>query len=245
MSEERVPLAQPTRRMSPLASLSRKRPKHFSSLDRLRLQRWHELRETGMGAIQAYTEVVTDPELGTRDWRGKTAMPAGVAASGLARFLERAAPEMVAEARATARVEAAGLTSRMVHVIRDVALGDFGEGRVRTVNGVETVSIDAAAARVRMEAAAKILTIGGAMPRAQDTATGPQGGVGTAVQVNVGPTAHEVAQALARDPAAHAAAMDAARRVSAPPPPPPADDWQPVYTDPDQANRDIPEILRP
>lgn len=245
------------------ARRSNGRPRFFQASDRLRLQHWNSLQAAGKGPVAAWVETVTHPEIGTRDWRGKTAMPEAKARQSLASFLERAAPQAMAEAQAMARVECAAMTSRMIHVIRDVAEGNFGEGTVTTAGGVERVKIDAPGVNARVNAAKTLLQIGGVMPRAQDSSSGGgPAGPQVAVQFNNYSSAHDTAAELAQNPEALAAAMEANRALTnrgAPPrlhpvctPLPeecmdPADvDKPPIrYTDPKRDPWDVPDLLRP
>lgn len=210
-----LPAAEPkrdTRAMAGIRGARRKDvPRSWRYLDGARLQAWKERRNAGEGPLEAWLAILTDKDLGQRRYRGLAAVPAQVVQRTFVTFLERAAPEAVLVARAEARMEAAAMVGRMMHVVSSIAEGEFGEGKVemqgRGAARHEVVRIDAAAAAVRHSAARTVLQIAGALPSA-----GSGQGVQVNTQVNVG-AEHDTAARLAADPEAQRSAIDAARRL--------------------------------
>lgn len=182
------------------------RPSGLFALDRRRLLRWQERREAGRSPLEAWADVVTDAEIGQRDYRGKNAVPPASLARSFAKFIERSAPAAQREAVAQARVEAALATTAAIHTLREIASGEFGVGTV-TLEGRgdekrEVVKIDSAAAAVRVSAARAVLQVSGVLQN------GSAGG-GTNVQIN------NVNAAREANERAHAACdeiMEAAKR---------------------------------
>lgn len=169
--------------------------KDSNKMDRLRLILWSSARMDGKTALQAWTDIATDPDVGLHRWRGETAIPKGKLLRSLTSFLERAAPAIVAEAVRDARVEAAALSVKAVHTLRDVMQGDFEDYKNATV---------------QVKAAAHLLDVVGAGSMNQGGGHGGRGPM-VAVQIN---TPHEVAARLSSDPATQRAAIDLARKVS-------------------------------
>jgi len=182
--------------LAPRSKLREKCPNTWKKLDALRVQLWHERRRSGMRPLEAWLAIITDQDVGYRDFRGARAVDAGTLARTLTKFLKRACPEAVEGAQNMARMEASALTSRMVHIVEDVA-----EGRVA----------ETALANAQHAAARTMLQISGVL---QNGSAGT--GKSVAVQINntVSGSDHDLSARLSRDPEAQRAAIDAARRIT-------------------------------
>jgi len=182
--------------LAPRSTLREKCPNTWKKLDALRVQLWHERRRSGARPLEAWLAIITDQDVGYRDYRGERAVDAGTLARTLTKFLARACPEAVEGAQNMARMEAAALTSRMVHIVEDVA-----EGRVS----------ETALANAQHAAARTMLQISGVL---QNGSAGTGKSVAVQINNNVSGSDHDLSARLSRDPEAQRAAIDAARRIA-------------------------------
>lgn len=166
------------------------------AIDFSRLVEFNRRRAAGEKPLEAWLAIITDVNLGTRDHRGARAVSVAQVGASLMRFLDRVEPGSVRTAQQLVRMEAAELTSKMLHVVSSIA------------NGVDDGSTIKPADRIA--AARTVLQVGGTLQN------GSAGGAKTAVQINNvnGPSEHATAAALANDPVALKSAIDAARRIT-------------------------------
>lgn len=171
--------------------------------DRLRLEEYDLLRQSGKSQAEAWRAVATSETLGFARMRPDASD--GHVLRHLSRFLARLSPERIERGR----TDLAETIPDAVNAIGDIIRGEFGTGKV-VMRGSgedrhEEVEIDAAAAGVRSQNARWLLERVGVAPPAN-------AGGSVAVQVNVG-NPHATAAAMLADPEIRAAAIDLARRA--------------------------------
>lgn len=165
------------------------------AIDFSRLVEFNRRRAAGEKPLEAWLAIITDVNLGTRDHRGARAVSVAQVGASLMRFLDRVEPGSVRTAQQLVRMEAAELTSKMLHVVSSIA------------NGVDDGSTIKPADRIA--AARTVLQVGGTLQN------GSAGGAKTAVQINnFQGGEHDTADALSKDPVALQLAIDAARRIT-------------------------------
>lgn len=178
-------------RVAAIARRASRRPNHR---DRQRVARYVELLDEGLDEVEAAWRVLADERLGIRRWRGApvSARPRDVAVlQRVAALLQRALPAVADELRHKALARIAGLTGKAVQTLDEVVGGDFD---------------DPAHARVRLEGARAVLDV-----VQQECGATPA----VAVQVNLGPSPYELADALSRDAELRERAIDLARQIDA------------------------------
>lgn len=167
------------------------------------------LRVAGMPDLDAWMLILRDERLGYADLRVLAEIPPTKISATFAGFLQRVTPGAVAEARDRVQERISRAAPEAAQKIVDLARGDFGEGRVR-IRGrgdgaFEVVEIDASAAAVQLAASKHLLACVGVSDRPQSV---------TAVQVNQQVnvvSAHDLADAIDRDPSLREKAIDVAR----------------------------------
>lgn len=171
--------------------------RYASALDRLRVAEFARRLQEGEDEIAAAWAVLADPRIGIARWRGAPVAhrPAGEAVAGkLTALLRRALPELLERTRDVTFLRVARLSEKAVQVLDEVTAGEFR---------------DPARARVQLDGARVVLESGRLL---RDRTGAPL----LALQVNQGPTPHEIADAVSRlSPEQRAAAQDLANRVAA------------------------------
>ena len=186
MSTEALPVE--TIRRTPVPLRPDGKPKRSAQYptryDRLRLDEFRRLRAEGVESNEAWRRVLLNPDLGYRRYLGNPAeLTPGRVASLRVRFLRRVGDEVANEARDTAREELCAAAGDAARAITGMTRGEFSRGKIVTrgygENAAEGVVIDAAAARVQLDASKVVLAAVGLSDKSSPT-------VNTAVQVNVG-----------------------------------------------------------